>query len=134
MSSPVIPLRVASKIERSASWEGISTPYDLALYMQRTLSVDGSKIAELQEIIYSDLQPTGDDQKKIWVKTSEPIGLGLPAGDTYKIIYQYPPDVPILWMKSEATLPSYMRALTETEMDNCNLTAPKKGLWAIFTP
>ncbi len=134
MSNQTIPIRVASQVERQSSWEGISTPYELAIWLSRILSIDASKIAETQEIIYSDLQPTGNDQNKIWIKTSEPIGLGLPTGDVYSIIYQYPPGIPLLWTKSASTVPQYMRELSETELTDYKLTAPDKGVWVIFNP
>ena len=132
--NPIIPLRVASLVEPQASWEGISTPHELAKWLSRILSVDATKLAETQEIVFGDLQPQGDDQNKIWVKTSEPVGFGLPVGDSYTIIYQYPPNVPLLWAGSDATIPSYLTTLSEDQITSFGLSTPNKGTWVIFNP
>ncbi len=136
MSIPIIPIRVAKDVEPMRSWEGISTPHDLALYMARILSIDGSKIMQLQEVVYSDLEPTGEDRKRLWVKTSEPVGYGIPTGDNYTVIYKYPAGVPILWVNSLSPAPSYMRKLTDLELGNYSLTDPvdRDFYWVIFNP
>lgn len=136
MAYPSLPLVVANDKEKQRSWEGISTPHDLALYMSRMLGVDPNKLLQLNEIIYSDLEPTGQDAKKVWIKTEEPIGIGIPVGGKYSIIYKYPPSTPILWIQGISNLPSYMRELTVTELEDYSITEPtsSKAAWVIFQP
>lgn len=136
MAYPLLPLSVANDKERQRSWEGISTPHDIALYIARMLAVDPNKLLQLNEITYSDLEPTGDDAKKIWIKTEEPIGIGIPVGGQYSIIYKYPPHTPILWTQGMGNLPSYMRELSSIEMEDYSLTEPasNKVAWVIFQP
>ncbi len=134
MNLPAIPLLVAKDIEQQRSWEGISTPYDLAIFFSKILSVDPNKVGVFNEIVYSNLQPTGDDAKKLWIKTEEPVGFGIPTATGYSIIYQYPPNTPILWTKGKENIPEYMRELTADEMDDYGLTEPGKTaiVWVIF--
>lgn len=136
MSDPIVPIRVSREIERLRSWEGISTPYDLALFMGRVLSIDVTKLTQFQEIVYSDLEPTGADRKKLWIKTNEPIGLGIPTGDLYSMFYKYPPNIPILWVLGEGQLPSYMTRITDEQLTNLSLTKPSNNsfFWVIFYP
>ena len=136
MAYPLLPLRVANDREQQRSWEGLSTPHELALYIARMMSVDPNKLLQLNEIIYSDLQPTGLDSKKIWIKTEEPVGIGIPVGGEYSIIYKYPPHTPILWTQGLKNLPGYMREISSTELSDYSLTAPSsdKIAWVIFQP
>jgi hypothetical protein len=135
MSNPIIPLRVASDIEQQRSWEGISTPIDLAYFMARMLSLDVSALVALNEAVYSNIEPVGTDRKKIWIKTDEPISIGIPTGDSYTLIYRYSPHTPILWTQGISVIPSYMRKLTETEMTEMGLAATNsKYAWVIFQP
>jgi hypothetical protein len=135
MKVPLLPLSIQNDIERQRSWEGISTPHDLALYMGRVLSVDPTKILSLQEIVYSDVEPVGVDRKKIWIKTDHPVGFGIPTGDGYKMIYQYPPNTPFIWTQGMSDLPQYLRALTDGEMSDYSLAAPKNESvkWVIYS-
>lgn len=135
MQYPSIPLKVQNDIERLKSWEGVSTPHELALYMARILSVDATNILELQEVVYSDVQPTGTDSKKIWVKTDPPQAVGLPTSEGYKMLYEYPANIPFLWIEGVATLPSYIRILTTEELTDYSLTNPANNLskWVIYS-
>jgi hypothetical protein len=132
---PLLPLVVQKGIERGSSWEGISTPNDIANFIARTLAVDPSAATDLQEAIYSDVKPTRENAKKIWIKTSVPTAIGLPIGGSeYSMIYEYPEGVPFLWVKGIAAIPSYMRRLTDSELDEYSLTKPKiaTAAWVIF--
>lgn len=132
---PMLPLAVQNDIEQLRSWEGLATPHDLALYNARVLGVDPNELLALQEIIYSDLEPAGeDDRKKLWIKTDSPAGIGIPTGDGYKVIYEYQPNIPLLWVLGENDLPSYMRLLTTQELEDYGLTKPAKNkyFWVIF--
>ena len=131
----LLPLVAQKGIERGSSWEGISTPNDLANFIARVLAVDPTAAIELQEVIYSDVKPVIENSKKIWIKTSEPSGIGVPIGGAeYRMFYEYPEGVPILWVKGIATIPKYMRQLTEKELEDYSLTKPKiaSAAWVIF--
>lgn len=135
MKHPVLPLVVQSELEPLKSWEGISTPSDLARYMARVLSVDPNQLLQFEEIVFSDVQPTGDEASKIWFKTDEPIGIGIPSGDNdYNILYQYSPNVAYLWLNGSDRLPSYFRKITQSELEDYSLTDPteKKAFWVVF--
>lgn len=135
MAYPALPVSVQNDIEKQRSWEGISTPHDLAMYMSRVLFVNPAQILSLQEIVYSDVAPVGSDAKKIWIKTDHPIAIGIPTGDGYKLIHQYPPNTPILWTQGMDTLPQYMRVLSSGELSDYSLTAPTKDTvkWVIYS-
>lgn len=133
---PAIPLAVAKTIEPKKTWEGVSTPHDLALYIASLLSIDPTRLSLLQEIIYSDVTPTGEDSKKIWIKTNPPIGVGIPSESGYEIIYQYPVNTPILWVKLNGSKPQYLRQLTQDEVESFGLNEPDDdiAIWTIFNP
>lgn len=126
-----IPLKVANDAEQSKSWEGISTPHDLALYLARVMSLDAEKILALKEIYIGQEPPTGDDLGKIWLGNVDPVFLGIYSGGGYRKIYQYPINVPFLWIGS---MPDYFRALTVEELDEYGLKDPAKPSvrWVIF--
>lgn len=131
-----IPLRVANPIERLQSWEGIASPYELAALLCKVLSVDASSLSALQEIVYGNIEPEGEEASKIWIKTNEPVGIGIPSTDGYKMIYQVPAGIPFLFLGKESNIPSYYRTLTEAEMENCGLseTDGNDAFWVIFNP
>lgn len=133
MAYPNLPLSLQNDVEQGKSWEGNSTPHDLAQYMARVLSVDPNLLLALQEVVYSDVQPTGEDSKRIWIKTSAPAGIGIPTSFGYKVIYEYPANVPFLWV-SEDALPTYVRRLTNGELANYSLTDPiiATAYWVIY--
>jgi len=131
MSYPTLPLVVQRDIEQQKTWEGISTPYELALWLAKIMSIDPTRILQLNEIIHSDVQPVGSDASKIWIKTDEPLGVGLPTGGGYRMIYQYPPNTPFLYI---GTIPTYTRELSLAEMQDYSLTAPTSAnaTWVIY--
>ncbi len=137
MSNAIVPIRVANDIEKLRTWEGISSPFDLATYMAKVLSVDLNALVGLTEVIYSNVEPQGLERKKLWVKTDEPVALCIPTGDEYTFIYRYPPDTPIIWTKGKSNIPPYMRRLVESEISDMGLTAidsDKPYAWVIFNP
>lgn len=121
---PSLPLRVQKGIEHLKSWEGYSTPYDLIKLAAQLLSVDPNQLLQFEEIVYTDVQPEGLNAKKIWVKTDAPVGLGVPTGDGYAMIYPFPQNIPFLWVKGESNIPSYARKLNNNELENYGLTKP----------
>ena len=131
MSKAFIPLKVAKDIERERSWEGIHSPKDLALYLTQILFVDAEKVLALKEITFSQEEPTGDDRGKIWIKLTEPIGIGLPIAGDYSMIHQYPKNVPMLY---SGVIPDYMRKLSGDELEDFGLQDPPKDgtNWVIF--
>jgi hypothetical protein len=131
MKYPALPLVVQRNIEQQKSWEGISTPFELAQYLARIMSIDPNELLQLNEIVYSDVEPVGDEARKIWVKTDEPFGIGVPVGNAYRMIYQYPPNVPFLFI---GEMPTYARELTTDEMSIYSLTKPTSTTahWIIY--
>lgn len=130
MSSPIplLPLKYQNDIEQLRSWEGISTPADLLKLAAARLSVDVNSLLRFEEVVYTDVEPTGESRKKIWIKTDDPVAVGIPSGEKYTMIYQYPVNVPFIWMFKSLgnVIPSYSRVLTATELTDLNLTAPKE--------
>lgn len=119
MNLPNIPLEVAKDIEQNVSYEDMPTPADLLNYMARMLSVDPNKLNNLQDVEVTSVQP--DSADKIWIKTNEPVGIGLPIGGSYQMIYKYPANSPFLL---KGSVPSVLRKLTSDEISDYGLTAP----------
>lgn len=122
---PILPLVASKDVEGLRSWEGMETPSDLVRLMASRLSVDPNQLEQFNEVVYTDVQPPSNTSK-IWIKTSQPIGIGIPSGGTYHILYQYPPNVPFLYVHAD-DIPQYLRELTASELDKYNLTAPDEG-------
>lgn len=120
----MIPIKRVKGIEAQASFEGINTPNDLANLMTRLLAVDDEGFVSLREIVVTPNEPTGEEKKKVWIKSSSPPAIGLPVGGIYRMIYQYPVNVPFLWIDGEENLPSYMTKVTKTEMLSYGLPFP----------
>lgn len=130
---PVLPLIASKDIEALRSWEGIETPDDLVRLMARMLSVDPNQLEQFSEVVYSDVQPPSSSTQ-IWIKTDQPIAIGIPSGGTYQLLYQYPPNVPFIYTKMDS-LPTYLRKLTDSELDRYNLVAPdadSNAAWVIM--
>lgn len=134
MSVPksILPLVVAKDVEPKNDFTGIETPYLLALYIASLLGVDSAQLNAFQELYYGSDQPTGDDTGKVWIKQDSPPGIGIRVGTTYQFLYQYPPNIPLLWTVASDQLPSYMRRLTDDEMTQYNLPVPVNGFYVIF--
>ncbi len=131
--SNLLPIVVAKNKEVLSSWEGITTPHDFLLYLARMASVDPSSLASLEEIVFSDVQPTGESGKKIWIKTGSPCGIGIPVGSLYNMIYQYPVGVPMLWKKSN-NLPSYLKDVSQGVLEDMGLVNTELYKYVIFNP
>lgn len=129
-----LPLKVLRDIEQNRSWEGLSTPYELLKYFASRLAVDAEQLSQMQELVYSDVQPTGDDAKKVWIKTDEPVGIGIPNGTGYSVIYKYPANTPFIWTTGLNDLPAYLRQLSQGDLDSYGLTKPQSATvaWVIF--
>jgi hypothetical protein len=130
---PTLPLRV-SRTPDKPTWEGITDPLQLAYYLARILSVDPKGLIEFQEIQYSSVAPTGEESNQLWIKTGNPIGIGIPVGGEYKIFYQYPPNVALAWLVGAGDPPDFLRTLTIDEIEDLGLTDPDetKFKWVIF--
>jgi hypothetical protein len=122
---PVLPLVSARQAEALKSWEEIKTPQDLINYCKRMLGVDPNQLLQFQEIESSPLepQPGAEDRKQIWIKTDGAPAIGILIGSSYKLIYEYPPNVPLIWTKSVADFPGYLTKLTPTQVTNYGLAA-----------
>ncbi len=134
MKRPVLPLVLQKNKEPLKSWEGISTPSELAAYLATVFSVDPNQLLQFEEIVFQEIEPVGEEAKKLWIKTDLPVGLGLPSGEGYNMIYQYPPNVAMLWLKGEEKLPDYLRKLTSDQLTDYGLTDPsdKKVFWIVL--
>lgn len=130
-NTTTLPLKAIRDIEPYKSWSEVKTPNDLILYIVANFVVDPSALSAFQQFIYSSSQPTGIDAGKPWVKTDSPPGFGVPIGENYILLTQYPPDVPLIWTKDTA-LPSYLRKLTEDEMTDYALATPTRGYYFIY--
>lgn len=122
---PFLPLKAAKQIEPLRSWEDIKNPTDLVNYLVRNLSVDPNSLLKFQEIISSSLEPSGNDKGKLWVKTDGYPAIGIYIGSSYKLIAEYPFDVPLLWTKPVSEFPSYLTKLTEEQMTQYGLSLPE---------
>lgn len=129
-----VSLKPQRPIEANRDWSGINSPYDLAVYIARLLTVEISGIDENELFTVQPLEPTGSDRSKIWIKSEGVFGIGLPIGGSYYMIYQYVPNTPFLWVSSDQP-PGGIRALTESELTKYGLTNPSGAeYWVIFTP
>lgn len=120
---PILPLKVAKDIEPEKTWENMHSPDDLLNYMAIRLGVDISQLDTINEIIYSSIEPVGSDRRKLWLKTEGVPAIGIPFDNQYKMIWQYPPNVPLLWV-IQGVLPAGMRRLTVSELTRYGLTNP----------
>lgn len=132
MAKKLAPLSVAKDKEAQKSWEDITTPYQLLLYIAQFLSVNLQELSTLDEIVNGESPPS--DKTKIWIKTSDPIGIGLPVAGSYKMIYQYPVNIPFLWMNDLDSIPGSARPLNDGELDQAKLEKPDedKANWIII--
>lgn len=126
---PNLPLKLAKGIEQDVSWERIQTPHDFLRLAAQLLVVDVEQISTLEEVVVSPTEPTGQNRKAIWVKSEQPFAVNIKAGSQYAAIYQYPPNVPMLWTKGEDNVPSYMRRLTAAEMTKMSLAQPSDSFY-----
>lgn len=133
-NKPFLPLLVQSDIEQQQSWEGISKPNDFARYLARVLAVDPNILSSFDEITYSNIQPSGEEENSIWMKTEEPYAIGIPSSDGYKMFYQYPVNIPYLFIGRVEKIPDFARALTTSELTAYHLTAPSSNTasWVII--
>lgn len=119
---PVLPLKFAEDKERALSWEDVPTVKDLLVYIARMMGVDPNQLLQFQEIVYSSLAPT--EQNKIWIKTDGAPGIGIYIGSGYKVIYEYPVRVPLIWTKPASDFPDYLTKLSDDQLTAYGLTAP----------
>lgn len=124
-----LPLRKANDVEVLRTWESITTPEDLINYIVDHFAIDADGLARLLEIQSGSIPPSGDDVGKLWLKTNNPVGVGVFNGSDYQIIYQYPPNVPLLWTKGSSAFPSYLSALSAEELTSYELTNPAGGFY-----
>lgn len=132
------PLIAVNPQELNVDWQVLMREVPaLAEWITRTFSVDVSKIIDQNELIISTEKPTGEDANKPWLKTGSPVGIGIPYNDDYVVIYQYPPFVPFIWTQGDDTLPTTMRKMTTSELEELGLTAPSEdsgSYYVMFEP
>lgn len=125
MSLPKLPLQVATSVEPITDWSYFNTPQDLILWIARMLSVDPNQTAIFQEIYTGTIEPSGEDRGKLWIKIDPPYAVMVFNGSSYQPIYNYPPNVPLLWTRNPDEFPSYLSRLTEVELSDFNLENPE---------
>ncbi len=123
---PVLPLVSANNVEPLKSWEDIRNPQDLINYCKRMLGVDPNQLLQFEEIVVSPLQPQSNEEnrKQIWIKSEGAPAVGILIGTGYRLIYEYPPNVPLLWTKSLSSFPPYLSVLNGDELTAYGLTNP----------
>ena len=125
MAVKLAPLSIAKDVEQQRSWEGISTPYDLLIYFSKFASVDIGSLQSLDEVEVSSIEP--ENKTKIWIKTGNPVAIGVPIGSSYKMFYQYPPNVPFLWIGDTDSVPSYLTLVSDSDLEDYEITKPNKS-------
>lgn len=137
-ANPVLSLQllVAKPPETDQSWDSGNagrSPFDLALFLQKILFVDAGEFAKLTGVIRQSGQPQPEDTNKLWIKTSEPIGVGVYSGG-WQVIYEFTPHAPMLWdTNKRGPLPLYMARMTSSQMSGAGLTEPTDERWAWVT-
>lgn len=121
---PLLPLLAANDIEPLKSWEDVTSPHDLVLYLIRMAAVDPNQLLQFTEIVVGPDQPSGADRNKLWLKNTDPFAVGIFNGNTYKLIYEYPPNVPLIWTKARSEFPSYLTELNDGQLTSYGLTKP----------
>lgn len=133
--STLLPLKAVNDIERLKSWEGINTPSDLIKFLIKHAVVDPSAITQLFDVVYSETEPANEeDRGKLWIKTSSPIGIGIPKTDGFTMLHQFPVDVPFLWLAKRGNVPYYLEKLTSSQLEKFGLTEPDQEgtYWVIY--
>lgn len=122
-------LKVAKPTEVRQDWSQVTQSLPVfAQWIARTFAVDLTDLLSKNELIYvGSSEPTGEDKGKIWIKNTNPPGIGIPFSDTYVVIYPFPPNSPVLWTGGSANQPGYVRKLSDTELEQFGLTDPESS-------
>ena len=133
-----LPVQTASPVELHECWGDYPNPSAFFAAISSFLFVDSEKLGDSSGVIFSDTQPSATDNAKIWLKTSEPYAVGFFAGGSYRLFYQYPPNVPLLFpqtFKFGGTTGNKIRLLTASEITGYGFSNPTNGaIWGIFEP
>lgn len=121
------PIKIANPVEVRQDWAIVMQSLsELAHWISRTFAIDVTNLVNVSTEIYvGSSKPTGEDKGKIWIKNTSPPAIGIPFSDDYIEIYPYPPLCPVLWTGGAGSHPSYMRKLSETELEQFALTNPE---------
>lgn len=135
MPANTLPLVVVNEKETAKTWEDLATPNDVIRYIASRLAVDPRVLNDLEELIYSTSEPTGENYKKPYIKTSAPYAFGFWTGNRYAYLWEYTPNTIALWSGLESDFPDYLTRIPTTELEEYGLTAPTNGaFWYKFTP
>lgn len=135
MAQTILPVKVANDEERHRKWSEITqSPQDFLNWLVKLLGVDATQIAELTDVVISPTIPQGNE--RVWFKTSDPVAVGIPTTNGYRMIYQYPSNTPLLWLLGQENLPNGFIPIPEGSLPDYGLTAPgnESYLWVIFEP
>lgn len=131
---PMLPLKVQQDREPVNSWNNFATPQDFLIWAARSLAVDPNQLSILNEVYVGTTEPVGEERGKTWFKTNPPYAIYLFNGTEYEPVYNYPPNVPLLWTKDATEFPSYLHRLTESELTQYGLTNPEDAFYFMLRP
>lgn len=137
MASQSPPLRLVLQpslpIERELSWEDpevCESPLALLMFLVKNVSVDAEQLDAIGEsVVFQANQPSTDNTKKIWVKTSAPYGIGYFSGGKWRVSYEYSPHA-IHEFPEGVEIPSYMSQLSKADATARGLDSSYR--WAVL--
>lgn len=120
-------------------WCQFQRPEDFLKLIPDLFRVNAEGIYQTMPAIASDVTPGNEHLDKIWVKTSEPPGIGIPSGGKFNVIYQYPVSVPFIADFGNSNIPIGVTELSPEDIASKGLTpinkdATNPAKWYIFQP
>lgn len=114
-----LSLQAANPAEAQTTWEDPEvclSPFAFASWLVRHLSIDAEQLNSIAEsVVFSGTEPTAQDAKKIWVKTSTPYGIGFFAGGQWRVINDWP-KYGLFHVPDDVSTPTYIKTLSEAEI------------------
>lgn len=136
---PLLKLLRVRNPEPERRWEEMPTPDEVLTWMLSHLAVDARALKPFAGVIVSGSVPLKENRGKLWVKTSEPVGVGVFVNGQWQMTYKYPPNTAFLWTQGANKIPAtgYIFQLSEAEVTELGLPAiaeGKTGIWVEFRP
>lgn len=143
MADKIFPLEVKADPEPIKDWASLCKDPDTFLKeVANRLVAKGSYTPD--GIIISDTVPSTANRRKLWIKTSQPYGIGFVVEGSYKMDYGMSgmvPDTPFLRVKTLMDpLPNNVRTISDSEATTLGLPklqgdiATRQVAWYIFEP
>lgn len=130
-----LTLQAANPVERNLTWEDpeiCESPMAFLAFLVKHVSVDAEQLASLGEsIVFQPGEPSLDNNKKIWVKTSAPYGIGYFSGGKWRLSYEYPRHA-IMELPDGLDVPTFITQLSDSDAEARGLSKDFK--WGIFHP